>query len=60
MKRLVGAFEIAFQVAFMIGGSIALGLVIDHWLSTLPLFVIIMNLLGIAGSFWRIVQLSKL
>ena len=60
MKRLIGAFDIAFQITLIIGGSIAIGLVLDRWLATLPLFVIVMSLLGIVAAFWRIIQLGKL
>ncbi len=59
MGRLAFAFEIAFQIVLIIGGSIGLGLVLDHWLGTLPLFVLVFSLLGVGSAFWRIIQLTK-
>lgn len=59
MGRLAYAFEIAFQIVIIIGGAIALGLFLDNWLNTLPLFVIVLSLLGVGSAFWRIIQLTK-
>ena len=59
MGRLAYAFEIAFQIVIIIGGLIGLGLVLDNWLGTLPLFVLVFSLLAVAGAIWRIIQLAK-
>lgn len=59
MRRIANAFEIAFQIAIMIGGAIGLGLALDRWLGTLPLFILVFSLLGVGGAFWRIIQLTK-
>lgn len=58
-QMIAAAITVGFEISLIIGGSLFCGLWLDQQAQTLPLFIIIFLLLGIAGSFWRIMKLGN-
>ena len=45
--------QLGFMVLACIMAGFGLGLYIDDWLDTFPVFLILLLIAGIAGGFWR-------
>ena len=56
---IASAISVGFEIAVIIGGSLLCGIWLDQKAQTLPLFIIMFLLLGIVGSFWRILKLGN-
>lgn len=52
------ALTIAFDIAFILGGSILLGFFLDSWIHTTPLFILLFILLGVFVAFYKIIKIG--
>jgi len=60
MARALGLMsQIAFTTITCVGLGFFLGHVIDNWLNTSPIFLIVFSLLGIVSAIKAMVDLSK-
>ena len=51
--------SLGFQLAFPLLGGVFIGLKLDGWLNTKPLFIIVFIVLGAIASFYNLYRLTK-
>lgn len=56
---IASALQVGVEIAVIIGGSVFVGLQIDSYLNMTPLFLLLMLILGVVGSFLRILKLGS-
>ncbi len=59
LAQLAPYLSLGWQLALTIVVSLGIGFLVDRWLGTTPLFLIIGALFGLIGVFWQIYQIAQ-
>ncbi len=59
LAQLAPYLSLGWQLALTMVFFLGLGFLVDRWLGTTPLFLIIGALFGLIGIFWQIYQVAQ-
>lgn len=57
MRTIALAGQVGWWMVFSILGGFVLGMLVDRWLGTSPVFIIVLLLAGIVGGGWQAYRL---